>query len=65
VHEAADDVESVVGMHGAEHQVPGQRRLHRDLRGLGVADLAHHHAVGVVAQDRAQAARETEPLALR
>ena len=28
----------------------GERRLHRDLRSLGVADLAHHDLVRVVAQ---------------
>ena len=36
----------------------GERGLHRDLRGLEVADLAHHHDVGVLAQDGAQPARE-------
>ena len=41
-----------------KHEVAGQRGLHRDLRGLEVADLAHHHHVGILAQDRAQAARE-------
>ena len=62
--EAADDVEHVVGVHGGEHQVAGERRLHRDLGGLRVADLAHHDLVRVVAQDRAQAAREGEALLL-
>jgi hypothetical protein len=32
--EAADDVEHVVGVHGGEYQVAGQRGLHRDLRGF-------------------------------
>ena len=36
----------------------GQRRLHRDLGGLAVADFADHHDVGILAQDRAQAGRE-------
>ena len=35
-----------------------RRRLHRDLRGLEVADFADHHHVRVLAQDGAQAARE-------
>jgi hypothetical protein len=39
----------------------GKRRLHRDLGGLEVADLADHHDVGVLAQDRAQHVREGEP----
>ncbi len=40
------------------HQVTGQARLHGDLRGLEVADFADHHHVRVLAQDRAQPARE-------
>jgi hypothetical protein len=39
-----------------QYEVAGQRRLHGDLRGLRVADLADHHHVRVLAQDRAQAA---------
>ena len=64
VHEAADHVEHVVGVHGGEHQVAGQRRLHGDLRGFRIADLAHHDLVRVVAQDRAQAAREGQAFLL-
>ena len=37
---------------------PVSARLHRDLRGLEVADFADHHHVRVLAQDGAQAARE-------
>ena len=44
-----------------QHQVPGQRGLDGDLRGLGVADLADHHHVRVVAQHRAQPGREVSP----
>jgi hypothetical protein len=51
-------------VHGGEHQVAGQRRLHGDLRRLGVADLADHDLVRVVAQDGAQAAREGQALGL-
>src|SRR3990172_22743 len=43
---------------------PRRRRLNGDLRGLGVADLADHDLVRVVAQDGAEAAREREPLLL-
>ena len=64
VQEAAEHVDDVVGVDGREHEVAGQRRLDGDLRGLGVADLADHDLVGVVAQDRAQAARERQPLLL-
>ena len=51
-------------MHRRIDLVAGQRRLHRDLGGLGVAHFAHHDAVRVVAQDRAQAAREGQALGL-
>ena len=64
VQEAADQVEHVVGVHRREHEVAGERRLDGDLGRLRVADLAHHDLVRVVAQDRAQAAREGEPLLL-
>ena len=50
--------DGVVGVQRREHEVAGERRLHRDLRGLEVADLADHDDVRVLAQDRAQGARE-------
>ena len=37
----------------------GQARLHRDLRRLQIADFADHDDVRVLAQNRAQGARET------
>ena len=58
VDEAPQDVENVVGVHGGEHQVPGQGRLDGDLGGLRVADLADHDLVRVVAQDGTQPAGE-------
>jgi hypothetical protein len=64
VHEAADHVEDVVGVHGGEHQVAGEGRLDGDLGGLRVADLADHDLVRVVAQDGAQAAGKIQPLLL-
>src|SRR5205814_291310 len=39
----------------------GERRLHGDLRGFLVADFADENHVWVVAQNRAQAARERQP----
>ena len=41
-------------MQGGQHQVAGERGLHRDLRGLEVADFADHDDVRVLTQDRAQ-----------
>ncbi len=64
VQEPAEHVDDVVGVDGREHQVAGERRLNRDLRGFRVADFADHDLVGVVAQDRPQAARERQPLLL-
>jgi hypothetical protein len=60
VEKARDGAERIVGMQGAEDQVAGQRRLDGDLRGLGVADLADHDDIRVLAQDRAQAAGERQ-----
>src|SRR5260370_23064193 len=37
-----------------------QRRLHRNLRGLQIADLANHDDIGILPQDRAQQAGEIE-----
>jgi hypothetical protein len=51
----------VVGVQRAEHDVPGERGLHRGLGGLLVADLAHHDRVGVVPQDRPEPRREGQP----
>ena len=64
VHEATDHIKHIVGMHRGKHQVAGQRGLYGDLRGFGVADLAHHDLVRVMAQDGAQAAREGQPFLL-
>ena len=50
----------VVGVQRRQHEMAGERCLHRDLRGLEVADLADHDDVGILAQDRAQRAREVE-----
>ena len=47
-----------VGVQRGQHQMPGQRRLHGDLRGLQVADFADHDHVRILAQDRAQQAGE-------
>ncbi|MNN53717.1 hypothetical protein D3C81_1684890 [compost metagenome] len=45
-------------MQGGQHQVAGQRGLHRDVRSLPVTDFAHHDHVRVLAQDGAQATGE-------
>jgi hypothetical protein len=51
---ARDNADRVVGVDGREHQVAGERRLHRQVGGLAVADLADHDDVRVLAQRRAQ-----------
>ena len=40
----------------------GKRRLDSDLRGLQIADLADHHDIGVLAQERAKDVREVQPI---
>ena len=64
VEEAAEHVHHVVGVHGGEHQVSGERGVDGDLRRFGVADFAHHDLVGIVTQNRAQAAGEGQALLL-
>src|SRR5258708_5865748 len=64
MQETADHVEDVVGMYRGEHQMSGQRGLHRDLRGFRIANLAHHDLIRVMAQDGSQAARKGESFLL-
>ena len=42
----------VVRVQRGEHEVTGEGGLDRDLRRLAVANLSHHHDVGIGAQDR-------------
>ena len=44
----------------AEHQVPGQRCLDGDLRGLEITNFADHDDIGILAQNRPQRARERQ-----
>src|SRR3989475_472193 len=60
VHQAGDGPGGVVGVHGGEDQVAGERRLDGDLRRLQVADLADHDHVRVLAEEAAQAVRERQ-----
>src|ERR1019366_269838 len=62
VEEAAQHVYHVVGVDGGEHQVSGQRGVNGNLRRLGVADFSHHDLVGIVTQNRAQAAGKGQSL---
>ena len=59
---AAEHIEHIVGVHSGEDEVAGQCRLHRDLCRFRIADFADHDLIRVVAQNRAQAAREGEAL---
>src|SRR5262249_38692128 len=61
IKEAADNVNNIISVDGSEHQVPGQRRLYRDLSGFFVADLADHYLVRVVAQYAPEASRKGQP----
>jgi hypothetical protein len=61
VHEAGHGAGRVVGVERREHQVPGQRGLHRDARRFLVADLADHDDVRVLSQDAAERSGERQP----
>src|SRR4051812_46926538 len=54
IDQPRDGAHRIVGVKGGEDQMAGQARLHRNLRGLQVADLADHHHVRVLAQDGSQ-----------
>ena len=58
--EAVEDAGRRLGVDGGEDEVSAQASLDRDARGLGVADLADHHHVGILAQHRAQTLGEGE-----
>ena len=58
VEQARDRGGRVVGVQRREHQVAGEGRLHGVLGRLGVADLADHDDVRVLAQHGAQRAGE-------
>ena len=60
VDETRDRIGGVVGMERRQHEVSGERRLHRDLRRLLVADFADEDDVRVLAQNRAQRRRERQ-----
>ena len=49
-------------MDSGKHQVARQRRVDRNLRGLGVANLPYQDLVRIVPQDGPQTASEGEPL---
>ena len=60
VDQTRDRARRVVRMQRGEHEMPGERRLDRDLRRLQVAGLSNHDAVRVLSQKRAQNPRERQ-----
>ncbi len=62
--QADEHARRLPGVHGGDDQVTGHARLHRDARGVEVADLPDHDDVRVLAQHRAQALGEGEALGL-
>ena len=54
------DRRRIVGVQRRQHEVAGLRRLHRDLRRLGVADFADEDDVGILPQNGSQRARERQ-----
>jgi hypothetical protein len=65
VDEAVDGRHCIHGVQGRQHQVTRQRRLHGNLRGLGVADFADQNHVGILAQGAPEPVGEGEPAGLR
>src|ERR1700730_1268101 len=59
VAQTRDGAGGGVGVQRREHQVAGEARLYRDLRGLEVTDFADHDHIRILAQDGAQAAGES------
>src|SRR6478672_5821898 len=51
---------SVVGMQSRKYLVTGQRRFHRNIGGLVVANFTHHHDVRVLPQNRTQGRRKIQ-----
>src|SRR5690606_40229831 len=50
----------IVGMYGGQHEVTGECRLYRHLRGFQVAYLAHHDDVRVLPHQAADTCREIQ-----
>ena len=48
-------------MQGAEHKVPGEGRLNRNLGGLEVTHFTDHDHIGILPQERAQRFAEGQP----
>src|SRR6266576_2220329 len=61
VVQTRDRAGGVIGMQSGKHLVTGQRRFHRDIGGLVVANFTHHYDVGVLPQDRAQGRGKVQP----
>ena len=60
IHQPGHGAGGIVGVQRREDQVPGQRGLDGDLRRLVIADFADEDDVGVVTQNRPQAAGERQ-----
>ncbi len=65
VDQARDRAGGVVRVQGGEDKVPGERGLDGDLRRLQIARFTDHDAVGVLAQEGAQDAGESQADARR
>ena len=60
VHQTVDGARRVVGVERGEHEMAGERRLHRDFRRLEVTDFADEDDVRILTQERAQRGGEVE-----
>jgi hypothetical protein len=64
VDETGHRARSVVRVQRRQHEVPGERCLDRDFRGLAVANLADEDDVRVLPHDRPEGRSESQPGAL-
>ena len=63
VDQPGDRAGRVVRVEGRENQMPGERRLNRDLRCFEVARFTDHDSVGILPQKGAQDSRKVKPMA--
>ena len=65
LEQPSDGARRVIRVQRRKHHVAGLGSLEGDLGGLGIPNLAHHHDVRVLAQDRTQARGKSHPRLVR
>ena len=60
IAQAGDGAGGIIGVQRRQHEVAGERGLHGNAGGFGVADFADHHHVWILPQDGAQPGGKAE-----